>query len=140
MSDTSKLTGGCLCGSVRFHYDGALGSAGYCHCTDCRKCTGSAFNVSVAVQAKHFSIMCGAPKGFAKMSDSGTELTRHFCAECGSPLFTSSPSAPEWLYVKAGAFDDPSLIVPAYQCWTSSAVAWARIAVGLRSFEHGRLG
>jgi hypothetical protein len=130
--------GGCLCGSVRFACYGTLGVAAYCHCSDCRKCTGSAFNVSVEVEQKHFEITEGLPIGFTKKSDCGHELTRHFCRDCGSPLFTTSPRHLDRVYVKAGAFDDPTLIEPAFQSWTCSSVPWATIRAGLPRYEKGR--
>jgi hypothetical protein len=132
------ITGGCLCSNVRFAYTGTLGTAAYCHCSDCRKCTGSAFNVSVAMEIKDFKITTGSPKGFTKSGASGNELTRHFCPDCGSPLFTSSPCHPDLVYVKAGAFDDPMIVQPAHQSWTRSSVPWAVIRAGLRSYETGR--
>jgi hypothetical protein len=46
-------------------------------------------------------------------------------------------SHPDRLYVKAGAFDDPTLIQPSYQSWTRSSVSWATIKAGL-SCETGR--
>jgi hypothetical protein len=131
------ITGGCLCGNVRFAYNGIVGAAAYCHCSDCRRSTGSAFNVSVAMEVAHFEIVTGLPKGFTKKADSGNELTRHFCPECGSPLFTSSPHHPDLVYVKAGAFDNPELVQPAYQSWTRSSVPWAAIRAELRSYETG---
>ena len=133
-----NTTGGCLCGTVRFAYDGPIGTAAYCHCTDCRRCTGSAFNVSIAFEAAHFKIIAGAPKAYTKHADSGHELTRHFCADCGSPISTSSPKHPDRLYVKAGSLDDPTIIKPTYQSWTGSSVAWAAIDPELISYEKGR--
>src|ERR1700674_3372951 len=104
---STKMTGGCLCGGVRYEYDGEIGPANYCHCADCRRCTGSAFNIGVRVAATGFRIVKGSPKSFTKAGDSGNELTRHFCLECGSPLYRSSPGHPEHHYVKAGTLDDP---------------------------------
>jgi hypothetical protein len=135
---SASITGGCLCSNVRFTYTRTLGTAAYCHCSDCRRCTGSAFNVSVGVERNHFELIRGNPKGFTKKADSGNEITRHFCPDCGSPLFTSSPRHPDLIYVKAGAFDDPTLIQPAYQSWTRSSVPWAAIKMGLQSYEAGR--
>jgi hypothetical protein len=135
---STAITGGCLCGKVRFAYTGTLGTAAYCHCSDCRRCTGSAFNVSTAMGIEHFEITTGSPKGFTKRGDSGNELTRHFCPDCGSPLFTTSPRHPDLVYVKAGALDDPMLVKPAYQSWTRSSVPWATIRTGLPSYETGR--
>ena len=67
-----RLTGGCLCGAVRYSYEGEVGAAGYCHCADCRKVSGSAFGVSVRVAAAGFRVTSGSPKGFTKAGDSGT--------------------------------------------------------------------
>jgi hypothetical protein len=94
--------------------------------------------VSVGVERTHFEITVGLPKGFTKKGDSGNELTRHFCPDCGSPLFTLPPRHPDRLYVKAGAFDDPTLIQPSYQSWTRSSVSWATIEAGLCGYETGR--
>jgi N-acetylglutamate synthase-like GNAT family acetyltransferase len=133
-----SATGGCLCGAVRFVAREALGPGGYCHCEDCRRCTGGAFNLSVRCSADGFEILQGAPKGFTKAGDSGQLLTRWFCGDCGSPLYTSSPRHPEAVYLKAGVLDDPSLVKPAHQAWTSRRVAWSTIPDDLPAFEHSR--
>jgi hypothetical protein len=79
------MMGGCLCGSVRYQCEGELGPAAYCHCVDCRKCTDSAFNIGVRIEARQFQIVRGSPRAFTKSGESGTPLTRHFCPDCGSP-------------------------------------------------------
>jgi len=66
----SRITGGCLCGAIRYEYDGEPGPANYCHCADCRRCTGSAF------EARLFSVVRGNPSGFTKTGDSGNALLR----------------------------------------------------------------
>jgi len=133
----SVLTGGCLCGAVRYEYDEAVGPANYCHCADCRRCTGSAFNIGVRVAAGQFRIVKGSVKGFTKAGDSGHLLTRHFCPECGSPLFTSSPRHPEDYYLKAGSLDDPAVVRPTHQNWVKSRVPWAAIDPDLPRFAEG---
>jgi hypothetical protein len=127
----NEVTGRCLCGHVTWRYDGEVGPASYCHCEDCRRCTGSAFNVGVRLRRADFRITAGDPRGYTKRGDSGRELTRHFCPECGSPIFTSAPKHPDHVYVKAGTFDDPGLVRPARQNWVVSAVSWHRIAPDL---------
>ena len=129
------FTGGCLCGNIRFSCGGAPAPAAYCHCEDCRRCTGSAFNVSLPVEAAHFEIISGQTKAFTKTADSGHQLTRHFCADCGSPIYTSSPRHPDRIYVKAGTLDNPALVKPAFQSWTQSAVSWALIEPDLPDHE-----
>jgi hypothetical protein len=134
----SKVSGRCNCGNVTYEYVGEVGPANYCHCVDCRRSTGSAFNIGVRLDAAAFSISSVAPKAFTKRGDSGRELTRHFCAECGSPIYTSSPSHREYVYVKAGTLDDATIVEPTHQNWVVSAVAWSRIDDRLRSFERSR--
>ena len=133
-----KVSGSCLCGHVKITYDGAVGPAAYCHCIDCRKCTGSAFNVSVAFSLEGFEVTAGTPAKFTKRADSGNELTRHFCPECGSPIYTSSPRHADRVYVKAGILNDPGLVRPSYQSWTRSAVHWAKIDPDIQTFETVR--
>jgi len=137
---TDITTGSCLCGNVTFEYAGDVGDAAYCHCTDCRKTTGSAFNISVGLPLTGFRIVNGTPKTFTKTADSGRALTRHFCGDCGAPLFTSSPSHPDTVYVKAGALDDPGAVKPAYQSWTRSRVNWSKIPDDLPGFKTDRSG
>ena len=136
---TSAITGGCLCGEVRFEYSGQLGAAGLCHCADCRRCTGSAFNISVPMEVRGFRVIKGSAKGFTKTADSGHLLTRHFCPACGSPLYTSSPRHPDLVYAKAGALDEPAGITLAHQSWTRSAVPWRVIPPDLPSYETARI-
>ena len=132
---SEMVHGGCLCGAVRYTYAGEIGGAGICHCEDCRRVTGSAFNVSIGLDISGFRVSAGDPRAFTSQSDRGNTLTRHFCGYCGSPLFTTSPAHPDRLFVKAGSLDDPGLVRPVLQAWTVSAVPWSRIENDLQGFE-----
>src|ERR1700730_10369986 len=132
------VTGGCLCGNVRYQYEGGLGPANYCHCEDCRRCTGSVFNIGVRIEARQFRIVRGSPRAFTKTGESGNSLTRHFFPQCGSPLYTTSPVHPDVLYVKAGCIDDPRIVHPTHQIWMNSMVTWATISPDLPGFPKGR--
>jgi hypothetical protein len=131
-------SGGCLCGAVRYEYSGALGGAGYCHCSDCRRISGSAFGVSVRARAELFRIVAGSPREYVKVSDSGRPVARYFCGDCGSPLFTRPPLHPETVFIKAGSLDDPTLVRPDRQAWTISRVDWADIDPAVASYERSR--
>lgn len=131
------VTGHCLCGQVTYIYLGEVGPANLCHCEDCRRCTGSAFNVGVRLTAAAFRITRGAPKGYTKAGDSGTPLTRWFCPDCGSPLYTTSPKHPEFIYVKAGTLDNPAIVHVERQIWLDSAVPWRHVDRDLMGFSRG---
>lgn len=131
------VRGHCLCGQVAFEYDGPVGKAGYCHCEDCRRCTGSAFNVSLSMERERLRLLSGQPKSFTKHADSGNKVTRYFCPECGSPLYTASPRHPDYVYVKAGILDDPGLVMPVHEKWAISEVPWSRIPPEVQRFERG---
>ena len=97
----------------------------------------SAFNVSVRLGRAGFRITAGSPRGYTKRGDSGRDLTRHFCPECGSPIYTSAPRHPDDVFVKAGSFDDPALVRPVAQNWLASAVPWREIASDLSATPRG---
>ena len=135
---TRTLSGRCLCGYVRYEYAGEVGDANYCHCLDCRRTTGSAFNIGVRAHAKALHVVSGRVKGYTKTADSGNEITREFCPECGSPLFTRSPAHPEFVFIKAGSLDDPEMVRPTHQIWTGRAVPWAHIDDTLPGFPKAK--
>lgn len=130
------LSGGCLCGSVRYEYAGVPEGATYCHCPDCKRTTGSAFSVGVRMRSAELHIVSGSVKDYTKIGDSGNEITRQFCPDCGSPLFTREPACPHLVWVKAGSLDNPELIEPTHQIWTEMAVGWANINPTLPAFPR----
>ena len=67
-------TGRCLCGHVAYAYDGPIGPVSYCHCSDCRRCTGSAFNIGVRFRLADFQITRGNPNGFTKAGERATSV------------------------------------------------------------------
>jgi hypothetical protein len=132
------ITGGCLCGAIRYEYDGGPGPGTYCHCADCRRVTGSAFNVGVRLERAKFRIMHGEPKTFSKIGDSGRAIERSFCSTCGSPLFTTAPHRPDYLWVKAGSLDRAEDIEVVDQIWTDSRVPWSVAPDSLTSHRRNR--
>ena len=134
MQETVTLKGGCLCGAIQYEWQGTGPSASYCHCTDCRKATGGPYTVGVGVDAAGLTIRSGKPKGYTKTADSGRKITREFCPDCGSPLFTRGEIYPDLVWIKAGSLDQPQLIQPTHQTWTQMAVPWAYLDKNLPGF------
>lgn len=129
------LTGGCLCGAIRYSVDGAPLVTAVCHCRHCQRQSGSAFSVMIAVKAKQLTRE-GDIATYRDRGDSGGEVARHFCPKCGSPLFSTLPAAPAIVYVKAGTLDDVSALSPGVHLWTSSAQQWVDIDPAAQCFER----
>jgi hypothetical protein len=125
-----KMTGRCLCGTIKISYNGKPGPAGYCHCDDCRRCTGSAFNVSVRVDRDKLVIKNEDKLGtYSYIADSGNKMSRLFCKQCGSPIMTLHAVMPGYAWIKAGIIDQTEAIKPKGESWKSRKVPWADIKV-----------
>ena len=106
-----KITGGCLCGKVRFTASGAPWRVGLCHCLDCRKHHGALFHASAIF-----------PEGAVSISgETRSYAGRHFCPECGSPVFGRSGDEVE---VNLGSLDEPDRFAPTYELWTDRRESW----------------
>ena len=127
--------GSCMCGLVTVSCGKALGLGVYCHCTDCQKSSGSAFGVSIPFAVETFYVLSGELGSFTKLADSGNELTRYFCSNCGSPIYGTSPQHPGRVYVKAGILNVSGLVRPTHESWCQSKVSWSKIEPELPSFQ-----
>lgn len=128
------MEGGCACGAVRFRVSAAPVGVGVCHCTDCQKTTGGAPSYLALMPKAAFEVVQGEPRRYVKTGDSGGEVTRVFCGDCGSPLW-SEPAAMPLIPVKLGAFDDSRELSPQIHLYTGSAPPWHLMHEGVPKFE-----
>lgn len=115
--------GRCLCGAVSFHIHAVPLSARVCWCRDCQHLAGNG-SVNCTVPADALEVM-GTLAQYRKLADSGNELTREFCPQCGTHLFAHSSARPHLRVVRVGNLDEPSSVPPFMNIWTNSAPAWA---------------
>jgi len=115
------MIGGCLCGAVAYEVDQDLSDVIVCHCTDCQKASGSGASHNVVIQSANLAWTRGEPATFAKVVDSGRTLTRFFCRDCGSQLFSQRSTNPDMMVLKAGCLDDTSALRPVMDIWVKSA-------------------
>ena len=101
-------SGGCQCGAVRFHVEGALGRPSVCHCRMCQKAFGGFYAPLVSVRNAKLAWTPGEPKRF----QSSNHVRRGFCADCGTPLTYEDPTGTA---LAIGAFDDPASVAPRIQ-------------------------
>lgn len=119
-----KLEGGCLCGKVRYSAEAEPIFAGVCHCTNCQKGTGSAFNTVVAVPKSTLTIT-GAVSTYEGRGDTGNATYKRFCSACGSPVAEEAAVMADVVMIPVGTLDDPSQVKPAMQIYCDSAQPWA---------------
>ena len=130
--------GGCQCGAVRFTVSKDKLFCYACHCSQCQKQSASAFGLSVPVRQAQFKVE-GTLNYWSRSTFSGGRTDCYFCPDCGSPLYTLPPLHPDRVFIKAGSLDDPTLVAPSREAWTTSRVSWAEIAPGLTRYEKGRV-
>ncbi|WP_119422645.1 GFA family protein [Desertibaculum subflavum] len=128
------VTGGCLCGAVRFECDEPPVMARACWCRVCQYLSSGNASINVALRTATFRVT-GALGEYRSTADSGNRMRRRYCAACGTPLFSESDARPGLIVVRAGALDDPELGRPSGYIWTGSAPSWARIDPGLANCE-----
>lgn len=130
----SRLTGGCLCGAVRYGSPGPALFSIVCHCRDCQRASGSGGVPVLGVPKPSFS--CTGPVKQSRVTGgSGMPAVRNFCPECGSLLFGTPESAPEMVTIYAGSLDDPTAFTPTDTLFAAQRPAWARLAASLAEHE-----
>ena len=117
------LTGGCLCGGVRYEIDDELVSASYCHCTRCQRRTGTGASPEARIVLGSLRILQGEELVTEWKSEGGGDC---FCSVCGSRLWARSPEG-EIGSVQLGTFDSDPGIRPSYRIFTAYAVPWEPI-------------
>lgn len=130
----SGLSGGCLCGKVHYTIAGETVFTGVCHCKDCQRANGSAFNTIVAFPSDSVKIE-GALTSFTSKGDSGKNRTRRFCPTCGSPIAGESELMPNVTMIEVGSLDHPSAVTPGMHIYCRSKLDWVTIPPGVGTFE-----
>jgi hypothetical protein len=118
------LTGTCLCGAVRFEITGGFQHFFLCHCSRCRKATGSAHAANLFSRTASLTWLTGEDLVRRyQVPDSRNE--KCFCSQCGSPLPNARPDQ-GLLMVPAGSLDSPIDLRPEAHLHMASKAAWDR--------------
>ncbi len=129
-----KSTGSCLCGEVHYEITGSLGVFQYCHCSRCRKFTGSAYAANIIVAPDQFEWLKGEEwLGRYEVKDA-RHFATSFCTQCGSSLPWKSQSR-KAVIIPAGTLDDDPDIRPFQNIFYGSKADWYQEASELIKYD-----
>jgi hypothetical protein len=126
------VTGGCLCGGVRFEVTGPFLRANHCHCSRCRRHSGTAVCTQARVRREHFRLLSGDE--LIRVYGRGAGAVKAFCSVCGSSLFGGTwPEGPQ-VSIRLGAFDGDPGIRPQFHTFVDSKAPWDAITDDLPQY------
>ncbi|QJF50310.1 GFA family protein [Roseobacter ponti] len=116
------ITGGCLCGAIRYEITAPPISTGYCHCNCCKKFSGSAVNAWAAFPASAVRFTNAEPRCFA----SSPIAQRGFCPDCGAGLTYRlvRPRETAYLVMHTSSLDTPENFAPSVHSGMESKLPW----------------
>ena len=127
-----SIAGECLCGQVHYQCEEEAGG-GHCHCVDCRKTSGTGHGSHMIVPENAFSIT-GQVKFFDKPADSGNVVSRGFCPNCGSAIYSTNSAMPGLVFVRASSLNDIDAFKPQMVVYTDRAASWDHMDQSLPRF------
>lgn len=128
------LTGGCLCGSLRFEATGEVHMRGLCFCRTCQKVSGGGGNFFIGVVAAEFRYVKGEPCLFSLSPESPT---REFCGICGVQIAARSPRAPNGVIIKVGTLDSPRIFDgPDIVVWVEEKEPFHHVPEGAAAYSR----
>jgi len=126
------LNGGCLCGAVQYQVRAAFQYALNCHCSQCRRATGSAFKPFAGIAREKFSVTKGAGNlGINGAADNHDA----FCKSCGSLLYSVMRDG-TYVHVTLGTLADDPTIRPTAHIYVGSKAPWYAITDDLPQHDE----
>ncbi len=134
MSDKPFATGKCLCGKVSYSITSEPVRMAQCHCEYCQRSSGTG-HMSLAFFAKDDVTIVGKTNSYTTDADSGAEVTRHFCPDCGSRLFGTNNVLTTMIGVSMGCVDDGSWFKPGAIVYNKRKPDWDFMDESLPTFD-----
>lgn len=125
--------GSCLCGAVTLTVTGTIDSIIHCHCSKCRKSTGTAYATNGFVSTDALTIKTG--QELLNYFETSPGKKRHFCKVCASPIFSSNAASPERLRLRLGILDSAITERPISHNFVSSRASWDDLDADLPRYD-----
>ena len=128
--------GGCLCGAVRYRFEGEPTVVQVCHCRYCQRRLGTACAELAYFSSEFLKSVEGDLVEYEHRSDeSGRWLRNRFCPRCGTTVFLTLQVSPR-IGVHLGTMDDPEQLSPWRHVFTRSKRSWLHIPDGMKTYEQ----
>lgn len=126
-------SGKCLCGEVEIKITGPISDIIHCHCSLCRKNSGTAFATNGFIEAKDLVFVSGQNN----LSSFSFKLGRfrHFCTSCGSPVYSSNEQDPSRYRLRLGILDSHIIERPISHNFVSSKANWEDLDAELPRYD-----
>ena len=122
------MTATCACGQASITVNALPTMHGVCHCTNCKRRTGSAFGISAYFDRTAVVSQVGETRTYSfHHAAQDHDQQRHFCSRCGTTLFWFVSTAPESIGIAGGCFADGVLPEPSYSAGDGKRETWLRL-------------
>lgn len=131
----NSITGGCLCGAVKYTVNSKPLVTRECWCKFCQTIASGNATINLAFPLESITIV-GELQDYPNIADDGNKMHRRFCPTCGVHLFSEAEERPSIIVVRAGTVDDAEQITVEGVIWTSEAPSWAHLNPNIVHFEQ----
>jgi hypothetical protein len=125
--------GKCLCGKVEIKINGDISDIIHCHCSLCRKNSGTAFATNGFINSADLEVTSGE-NNLSKFSIKPGR-NRHFCTHCGSPVYSSNVQDPSRFRIRLGILDSDINERPISHNFVSSKANWEDLDAKLPRYD-----
>jgi hypothetical protein len=132
----ADLTGGCMCGEVRYELLSDPFDCGWCHCRTCQLNSGAPAMVFASVPAGNLVWTRGEDR--VRSVASSNFGRRSFCGTCGTPFLMQDEHQPETVDFSVATLDNPETMAPGFHIFWGSRIAWFEPADDLPRHEKFR--
>ena len=124
--DEGKISGGCLCGALRYEAEEPPFRVGYCHCRRCQKALGNVVGTAALFWRDRWRVLSGTITWY----QSSPTLKRGFCGICGTPIVAQHDNR-RYSAIWLGTLDEPQRFEPSVQWYCESKLPWVTVGQAL---------